>query len=311
MKHFKLPKLSRGQLDARGISHIAVPLAVMVLMAIGGTYMVVANRTNSLASITGGTAATKPLTAKPTKAKPKAKKLKSYLVIYSEQGRYSWTKIHALNIQAGTHSCGGNFTAPSYDIVKSLHKGNLKVSCASIGGNEAYYVYFSATKDFKHWVAVDVDPGYCTLVHANPALIRKVPVDAHGKCVGADTEPDVPTKTDVTLRVLPKLSANKKSITGVVEMSIPGEGISRVACTGQVTVQHLLTKDTTVAGTRNFPLKYVGATSSRNSYCVAKISNLQNVKPGNTYVVKAWFTGSVYFNPANDLTTITIPPAKK
>lgn len=311
----KLPKLPGKRLNARGISHIAVPLALMVLMAIGGTYMVVSNRTNSLASIagtTGGTPAStakhksKPKPAKKVKPAKKAKPAKSFIVVYSEKGAYDSIKIHALN-PSGKLNCGGDVS--SHDVTKSLSKSSQgsKISCSPTTGNEAYYVYFGKNKKItNHYVAVNITAGYCTLVHANASLMRQVPVQG-STCVGASSEADVPAKVDVTLNI--GLKATKHGITGVVDLKTTnGDDISRVECVGDFSVQHdLVYPGGSMASyaRRNYPWRFV---SGSPSYCQARITNLQNVKAGNTYQVDGYTTGNAYFNAANaNPVTITVP----
>ena len=301
MKFLHSLKSSAKRLDARGISHIIVPLAIIVVVAVGGTYAVVASHADSLARKTGGTAA---------KSTKKTVPPKSYIVVYSERGAYDTIKIHALN-PSGKLSCGG--TVSSSDVSKSLPKSasGLKLSCSPTTGNEAYYVYFGKNKQISsHYVAISVSSGSCTLVHYTASLIRQVPAKG-STCVGANTEPDVPTKQGVNLTVSPKLSSNKKTIQGTISLTGTDQGLTRVECAGQVSLQHGDKATGRILGTRNFPLRFV---SQGKGLCQAKISNLQGIEQGHTYMLNAWFTGNAYLNSAQSPAVyISIPaaPAKK
>jgi hypothetical protein len=263
----------------------------------------------------------KPLTANaPKPAKPK----NGYIVVYSEVGVYNAVKIVGAGLTTTPlHKCGSTtYTSPSATYTKAWAANNRAtpaaspIACTPIGGAEAYHVYFAASRadlaKATSFVSVDVNAGVCTLVHANPALTRQIPA-VGSTCPGSAQEPDIPTKVNVTMRVLPQLSGNKKNAKGYVEISTPGTDLTELQCSGQVTMSYSLNGSN--KGTLTMPLKYVRASSSTsNSYCVAKFLALssKNLSSGN-YTLTAIEAGTPYFNPVSATGTVSVPapPAKK
>jgi hypothetical protein len=293
-------------LGSRGIAHFLAPLVLVLLVGIGGTYLLVASHADAK---TGGTEA---------KTAPAGKKAKTgYLVLYGASDA-DQVKIVASNVDK-TVKCGGTLTAAKSSVVKKINTPKnakttprLKFACTPVNGNGQYQVYFGKDNKFTtaRYVALDVDAGYCVIVHPTVAgdtsqqQVRKVSAGSNSSCNVKDPAPAV--KLTPTLRVLPAYGNEKNSY---VELAVPGKDLVKGACTGQVSVHY--EKDGKTATYRN-ALKYTKPKGIDNGYCVASITkdlaSLTKAKTkadlDKTYTVNASFAGSVYFNSATASATV-------
>lgn len=298
-------------LGARGAIHLAAPLLVVVLIAVVGTFFLVSSNANRLQS-----------TDKTTSSQGKKVK-KGYILAYSQEGRFNQVKIVASNTSAKGYKCGSfTFDENRKSTIRRLPKGEqakkgvpLKIACTPTQDVGHYKLYFGKDGFFKedNPVPVDVDSEICSLVHFDPTQVRKINAEK-GNCKPSG-EQDTPKKLDASIRVLPQLSKNKKSIAGFVEISVPAEGVTKAQCSGTVMVTFWQVTPTAEAKKGPFAhtVKFVKANPAKNlkGYCVAGLSgdNLKGyVNPGGTYDVVASYKGSKFFNPAADVTArITIP----
>jgi hypothetical protein len=201
-----------------------------------------------------------------------------------------------------THKCGGKFTEKNkYTITKKL-KGTkaLKISCSAIGAESSYQVKYVGSE--SNLIGVDIDSGFCTMVHPDASKIRKAKLES-GKCAKATDEP----KKDVSIRVLPGLK-NKK-IGGFVEVRVPNPEnsannlpVAKTDCTGQVRVS--INVEGVEKAHSVYPLKYVGGSkASKGAYCIAKINSRGiggfKLQDNTLYLLKADFKGNASFNAAS------------
>jgi uncharacterized protein (UPF0333 family) len=288
------------KLNSHGSAHLVLPLLALLLIAIGGSFVMVSNRSKDLS--TAATAAAKPAAAAKTK--------KGYLVIYAPKDvKKDSVKITYVGNQASTHTCGGAFTAANnYSVTKKLNsKVPLKISCAAVSGASDYQVYFGKAGSFKSgYVSVNIDGGYCTLVHVNPATTRLVAIK-NGKCNGSEPALDGPEKANAVMRVLPNLNLANKKISGYVEVSVADVSLQHEQCAGQVSLT--LKSTTDYAPSFNLPLRY-SHPANRNAYCAAKISiPLTSLNKGVILTAYASFPGNKYLNPVSGAAanTVTTP----
>jgi hypothetical protein len=298
------------RLDSRGISHIALPLAAVVILAVAGTFAMVAKRANTTDLSSASTAVAS------TKKKTTTKK--GYLLVFSQSGRYSKVKIQLANPGSTAHTCGGALTANnSYTLTKNLPKKvdskaktisypAARYSCTSTNGSESYQVSLGKGSTFIAAQSVDVEPGYCTMVRWNPAQATKTKyVDGH--CEHSESVADAPAKIDPQVNVKPALTVSQKSIKGYVEVITTGEIATRPMCSGQVSIKFTdmspgaSNLNPNRSSTVTAPLKLAGNVVNRLPYCVAVISSKSatNIASGKTYSVSADFTGNAFLNAAS------------
>jgi hypothetical protein len=315
MKLLQTFKKMRG-LNSRGISHLVLPLAIVMLVGVTGTYMLVGSK--AATNKTGG------FSADSASKIEKPGKKKGYLLVYSQKGRYEQVSIriagaHDPNTYK-THKCGGSFNNSNHSVHKKFKSSGkkfppLKITCSAVGESALYEVYFGKNNKFiEDYTAVDVDEGYCTHVFRDASLVKKSPVDKNtGTCQHL---PDPVTKYDLDMRVLPQLTKNKKALKGFVELALrehadPTDpmkitGLNKHECVGEIHV--------TIGGSSeeldyDLPIKFVKG--KKGGYCIASLNQRftgggKLLSPGVT-TVKADFSGSVYFNPSTSTANITIP----
>jgi hypothetical protein len=296
-------------LDSRGISHIALPLAAVVIVAVAGTFAMVAKRANTtdLSSANTAVASTKKTTAK-----------KGYLLVFSQSGRYTKVKIQLANASNKSHTCGGALTANNnYAITKNLPKKTdaqtkkvtypaARYSCTASNGSESYQVSLGKGSTFLAAQSVDVEPGYCTMVRWNPTQATKTKY-VNGHCEHSESVADAPAKIDPQVNVKPALTASKRAIKGYVEVITTGEIATRPMCSGQVSITFTDASPTASSlnpnrkSTVTAPLKLAGNVVNRLPYCVAVISSkgASNISSGKTYSVTADFAGNAFLNSAS------------
>lgn len=287
----KLPLTTPRRLNSAGVSHLLLPLVAVLVVAIAGTFAAVANRASDTATVDSAA-----LTAATGSAKSK-----SYLLVYGEDGRYTYANIKLVGT-AVPHKCGKKL-AENASVTKKIPKGRaLKLNCAPVGDGGKYEVTFMKSKTVtakSPTVTVDIDSDYCTYVHRDASKIRKVAVAANGTCDAPDA--DKATQVTTTMRVLPNMDATKKSFKGYVEISA-AEGLTKAQCAGQVSVA--------VTGPRkanyNLPLKYSKAKAGENKgegYCVAKLKKYR-LAAGEVATVSAAFKGTAYLGASDGQATI-------
>ena len=278
----KLTLPSLKKMNNQGISHFLVPLVIVMILAVGGVYAMVSSSAQS--------------GDKNKSSKPKP----GYMLVYSEQGRLN--KVHILLQSSGDYkgtasNCGGNVKT---GVVKKLNaKKPVKIKCDAIGGDASYYVGFYQDATYVSQTSVDIDSGYCTLVHPNGSQ-RKVQL-VGGKC--KDQDADNVTPVNVAVRVLPQLSKDQSSYTGYVEVSTPGRSVTKAQCVGQVDLGISLASDPYHVSLSFLPLKYTKPKGGGNAYCAAKIKK-QKPAPG-TYKVEATVKQGKYFNTASASANVT------
>ncbi len=298
MKLFRTRKLNQ-----RGVSHLLIPLLVVVLVAVGGVYALVASHADSLNKKTTSTK-------------------KGVLVIYSQQGKYQSAKVQLVGTPPKGVNCGGALNANGFVEVKlpALKNGKAapkKVNCAPVSGTGAYEIFYGASKQAsgpQHYdyangpmVSVDVDAGYCTIVHTDASQIRKVKYD--GKKCEDNLDKDEPIqKLNVSMRVLPdKIAAGKKKITGYVDLRVPSWNLQREQCAGSVTITY--SNGGATASQVKAPIKYTQSEkwNEGNGYCVA-VLNLATSGAG-TWKIDASFPGNTYLNSNTATATATVAKA--
>jgi hypothetical protein len=293
------------RLDQRGAGHLLLPLVVVAALAIGGTYMLVASHANPASN----------LAAIKTKNTPAKSKLTGWLVVYNSDGvsEYKKAKISSSGTQSpkGSFSCNGINRTISFGST-----GNKLLTCKGTNNTAKYNVaYSTANGGFNSSFAVDVDPGFCTLVYPNPAMTAKVRPNSKNVCPQA---PATIVKKDVSVRLLlntPKAGA--KSVSGFAEVSPGGAPVNKKWCSGSVQLTFIDSSGANAGGNYSFPIKYVAGSAAKGShngisYCVAKFGSAGRgkLKAGQSYTVYAHFSGGAYFNPADGSSSITMPAAK-
>lgn len=293
------------KLGSKGIAHFVAPLVIVLLVGVVGTYMVVASHAATPRHPNNGGAP-----GQTTKKPKKEKKQPAYMVAYGQKDRFDSVKIAVADVPHRV-TCGGSLTKAKPQVVRKTSTKPFR--CTPINGISQYIVYYGKSKHFGNtYVAVDVDPGFCTLVYPDPAQIRKVPAEK-GKCPGgSDT---APTKVDVAVSVNPSASSNGKSVKGYINV-VAAEGVTRKQCSGDVMVTFKNTKTNESKAYRN-PLKYVGDKryNGGTPYCVATLAqDLKNapkfLTKGTTYSVTAQYGGSIYFNAGSGSGSFTVPNKK-
>lgn len=287
--------------DNRGISHVVLPLLLVIGAAVVGTFTMGASHANPA-----------PKTAGANQSKSNTPKY-GRLLIYSSGGTYDSVKIVPGNTDPSAPQCSGakGAVVKNFKVTHATRAGGvsavathppLDLRCNGINGAASYQVFFGNKHEFgKVYVAVDVDPGYCVFVHANPSQIRKVPM-TKGNCGDKTRESDPTERVATVMQILPKIAANKHSIAGYAAISSPGQDLNRSQCTGQVTVAyHNATAKTDADVAYNAPLKFVHNKKVANDYCVAVLNtNLvgHKVLPAGTWNITANFPGTPYLAPA-------------
>lgn len=299
-------------LGSRGIAHYLAPLIIVVLVGIVGTYLVVASHADATTSSNGGVTANTTTTGNANTG---------YMVIYTNAGQYNAVKVSLHGGPAGTYHCGANLTSKNNYTYVRLFSNNAsrgKFACTPISGQQSYdFVYDSAGRNSKFtndYISVDIDKGYCTLVHPDPSKIRKVAAGANGHC---ESDADTPVQQATESRNVMGLSKDKKSLTGYIEVYRPGsphQSVTKKECTGEVKLKIVKKlKNSSPSYWFANPLKYVGATKTNPSYCVAvgPQSNAIHagfMQSGDTFTVQSSFPGNAYLAPtaAADV-TVKIP----
>lgn len=287
-------------LDEKGIAHFFVPLLVVVLIAIVGTFMVVSSNAN-------------PISKKNAAAKKEtASKIgKGYLFVYGDgNSDYTGVQIQAVNMDTKAKSCGPAWK--SGVIQKKFPEpkvagGNWRVTpakfnCSATNGTELYSVnYMKGKLLVATQIAVDIDAGYCTAVNTDGSQV-KVKYNKKENACGSVNVKKI-TKATPSILVQPSSGSKGKKLTGWVSLIAPA--VTKKKCTGQVKVT--VASASGVAATRNLPLKYVNI-KDKPAYCVAKL-NISGLKQNVNYNVRADFAGSIFFHPAANGANITLVKA--
>lgn len=315
------------KLNNRGISHVIVPLVVVVGLAVAGTYSVVASH-----------AASKTKDQTLSSAKPKHVKT-GYLVVYNG-GNHDNVKITLVNADKKDYKCGGSFNNDNYLVKHFSNNGYravgttkvftykpMKLKCSPIHGDSSYRIAFSINDNYgEGYQAVDVDAGYCTIVHPDASLTRKVQVDAKGSCgtelkaedAAAKATPVEKIGTSVSVLVDKNIKL-KKGLSGYIAVGDPNKAVTKNMCTGQVNVSVNSPVNPSVAiASTNLPLKFYQpvATGPHKEWiqpgkaiCVAKMTHIFKSLDAGTYVVTATEAGTNFFKPSGNTATVTIPKA--
>jgi hypothetical protein len=307
------------RLDSRGMSHLLLPMVVVMALAVGGTYMLVSSHANPATNLTAASSA-----APSAKALKKVKK--GYIVVYSANGTYKKIKLSLRSPQAGRqYNCGGVTNAHSSKTISIPSNTTGKpILCLSTGDTARYNLSFVKSDGSLDTQGVDVDAGYCTLVHpsddqaTNPNA--KVAVNSKGNC----TSPvENVTKKDVTMRVLVTkdkktgaVKAGSKQLSGFVELK-GSFGLSRVMCTGSLNLAIVRDDGDVAVSSLSLPIKYTSQKIGKGisaGYCVAKFANVNgagHILPGHAYTVSAHFNGNNYLNAVDASQSVPPIPAAK
>lgn len=321
-----LPKLfsTSRSLGERGIAHFLVPLVVVVLVGLVGTYMVVSSD-----------AATKK-SAKPTTTNSK----KGFIVVFSQNGDFNRAQISVEGGNPADYKCGKTFSQANRfgntnAVILNIKQPNAKKagftaqSCSPTGGSAYYRVKFgnnitnvngvnkvtnsnkNATLNLTEpGVVVDVDDGYCVFVHAD-GKTRKVPNNPNG-CNGDYSSEDPPKPLDVTMSSLPALSSDKKKLVGYIGVSVKGKDLRREQCGGSVHVVTTSSNPKTKIAEYDLPLKYTKDKkyNDGNGYCAAKLKsiNIKNRGSDQTLNVVATLAQTAYFNAAGPVGNSVVAP---
>jgi hypothetical protein len=301
------------RLNSQGISHLLVPLVVALVVGVGGTYMLVASHADPIRdSGPGGTAAPSDLN----------------MQVVPEAGAVAANGDKSIagrvNLRA-VDSSGGHVS-----LSRSMCTGKVKVTYGGPDVITTYRLRFVAPKKAPQ------DYGYCTAILGSTLSVEvksgrtvHITADFKGnkylKDKKATTDFVMPGRQDMTVTVLPELSKDKKSITGVVEVKPSAGGyFSKTQCLREannpathksqgpliVTYQlhpivpgNILPKMPTAQS-----LKYVipGNDAASAPYCIGKIS-LHGVKPGQTYTVTANLTATPYMAANQARAEFTVP----
>lgn len=293
-------------LNSRGVSHVLVPLVVVVGLAIAGTFALVASHAASTknSSSTGG------LEAKTSKGK---KPQKSYLVVYGTGQGYTKVKVKAVSVNTKTHTCGGawnskdevekNLSKPTTSIARwGQSKGKVtywptKISCTATGPVGQYSVYFGNDKGYKASpIAVDMDEGTCVVIHSDPASTEKRPL-VNGKC-GHRVDDEANPKLAAAVRVLPEVKGNAIN-QGFVEIAVPGRDLTLYQCTGSLTLSVTSAETGAKVTSKSVPIKQAKAkTKDAHDYCVAGLRTLRSTElpSGHSYTLTATLDGNDLFD---------------
>lgn len=315
----KLKTLNFNRLDSRGVSHIILPLSVIVLLAIGGTFMMVAK--NQSKDLSGATTAAKSVAIGEITAKAPGE---GTLVLSSPRAQFSAAKILPVNSNSTKPTCkapkdasGGyvvSFTKDKNGVSKPKH-----VKCSAIGNAESYHVYYGVKVKGKFsarvggdYVAVDVDKNTCTVVRPkiplNTSIVTKAePVKK--KCDATAGMSDAPTPVAIEMRITqPSLTNSKKSIKGYVEIKdASGSSLSQAQCTSGNIVMTVTGKDAKGAAvntTAKLPLKYVA--NHNPTYCASNYQiNTKSHVACQEYTATAGYAGTEYLlHKATQLTFV-------
>ena len=299
-------------LNSVGISHIMIPLLVVMLVAVGGTFLLVSSH------------------AATTKSK------NGVIVINNgEQTDYKYVRIQEVNPNNTKHTCAGKtFGKSSNFVVKKLNTPDsttalvapLQFTCSAIGGNTIYNVTYSEDNDFTTTVsedktnAVDIDEGWCTSVNPDANQTTKTKAD-NGKCAAPNTKipardiivgfGDTGNGSEKGLSVLDK----GNYINGLVSFKADGHNITQSACTGQAYVIYTSTTPGAAAiPPVAFPLKWDNPKAKGlKSFCVIKLTQLKTPLAAGAYKVTVKYAGSKLLNPlpeagVTSTSTYTIKP---
>ncbi len=319
-----LPKLKK--LNGRGISHVILPLLIVVAVGVTGTYLLVASHAASPRphGISIGNTA---------KASPK----NGILVVFSQNGDYNRAEISVEGGAPKDYTCGTKLSAmnafneTNAAVVKigqptAKKPGYSAYTCTPTSGSAQYRVKFGfntiavdggvkiTNKDtpgsgpnlILPGVAVDIDAGTCTFVHANGET-TKVPNNPKG-CNGDYTEK--PMTAVVT--VLPDAyKAGSTKITGYVNVTVPKKDLTREQCGASVRVDDAYSNGTTKANSYSLPLRYVkdAKLNGGNGYCVIKLATPIGKTRTQAQVVSitANLIANRYFSVASAGASVTLP----
>lgn len=209
-KPFKLRSL-----NSKGVSHLLVPLLVVVTLAVGGTFMLVSSHANNSGVLgqqttnTGGTEAKTGSTKKPKKSKidPNTSKL----VVFSASGTYKSFKVlsgpsaeKATAAKCGVSPLAGKdktisktpkLTKSSFNLSEKFKANGDKknyyeglVICKDPAQGESLYVVYSTNKAKKSkFTGKPLELGSartksCILVHPKTGASANTYKFAEGKC---------------------------------------------------------------------------------------------------------------------------------
>ncbi len=297
-----LPRLKK--LNSHGVSHIVVPLLVVVAVGVAGTYMLV-----------GSHAAT------PNR--------KGYLVVFSGGGEFDQFKVRLVGAAAKGYQCGSSFGSNSYTKDIALPAGNPKVkgffapkivSCTQVSGGASYEVFYAKMDQLHNQVysplptAVDIDAGWCTFVHPSvdgvtPGVTKKVQYSNGHKC-SSDKEDPIKAVTP-TVYVWPTYKKGARIVAGYVDVFVPGKNLIRDYCSGSVRIANSYSAGKTADYSYDKPLKFVKNKKYHdgNGYCTATISTSVDKKRSEAQSVSitASLINTPYLTPASANQSITVP----
>jgi uncharacterized FlaG/YvyC family protein len=288
MKHFKFPG---RRLDSRGVSHLLLPLLLVVGVAVVGTFMLVTSHANPSDA-----------TAAVAKKSPSV----GYIMLYNANDA---TNLHkTVKVTAsGSVKCAGVKPTGVVSLRTDLLPHSLRCQITS-SGNEKYNIAYDSISNpgtYNQSFAVDVDKNMCTEVFPDQSKTAKVAIK-NNKCPAEVREA---VKISPNFRVLPNdFKKGTKRITGFADMYASGVGFGKNVCTGSVNIAVTDKSTGQVVSQHSYPVRYVpgNAASAQKyhggqSYCVATFNNLATGKltATKTYVLQADFSGSSWLNPVS------------
>ncbi len=228
----KLPVLTPfTMLNCRGIAHFVAPLAIVLIVALTGTYLLVASHAA-------------PLSKQPTGST-------GVLLLYSNGGLYKRAVVSAFgdnHPQCATKNKALIFTLPTPTLPSratvTLTGPLTRVTCSASN----YNVYFLKKSDSASkisplmpstYASVGLSANYCAFVHI--ARESKVQSIQNGHCVG-DNDPsnvDIVKRTPtISLVTKPDPIVLGKAYTATIFVRVPGDDtLSPEECAGSV-IQH-------------------------------------------------------------------------
>lgn len=297
-----------SKLNSKGIAHYLLPVLAVLVIGIGGTATLVANRAN----LSDAAAAVN------------SKNPQGYMLLYSSQGKYNRAVIVPLTdgtnspVNMATQTCNGkksgNGAGPfaGWAIKLTSSKNGAvatKVRCSAAN----YRVFFlkpsesAATIDenkTQHYVSVGLQTNYCSFVHQYG--MTRVEAVKNGKCTGDNnpTEDNIVKITPVLIsEETPNPSTIGKKTTWTLTLKDPsGEALSPEECAGSVVVNAV---DGPTSNNKDyhdeFPIRYNRTTKA----CLYRVTYKQSGSAG-TYKRTYTFKGNKFLNPATATYTYTI-----
>lgn len=303
--------LKLRSLNSRGISHIILPLLIVVGIGVVGSFAVVSSHADDIAK-NGNTVVGEQISG--TKA---AKTKKAALVVYGADKGYDRVRIRIIGADQKTHKCGGSLAktgmvTKKLSQVKPKSATNVmpatKLTCDAVGGGAYYQVEFGDKKGYgKDVVTTDVDGGYCSIIYPAANKNTKTALSG-GKCAEAPNQGKIEAQA-ATMTIAPKVSKKGVFQGGEIAIKVAGKDLTRVQCTGSL---HFSISPSSEKASSPFnsdlPLSYNSGSKSGKDYCHASLLSLVKTlkaKPG-TYLTSATLNNAPYFTAADVSGSITL-----